>query len=476
MNDKVDNNPITPDDVFEKFISQFPTVKHTYQQVLNQKDINHFQKVWSKEFISYRGRYKKKHIDTKKEQEYKNCLFTIYSYHWDEVDGFQINMENIGYKIGKSPATVDRMILFFIKTGILERCHNYSVGRQTYFYHKNSSLFNYMYKSINNEYYTWIINNNNQNKLNNKQYNSSYVFTNRNDNYIDKIKKRGRKPITYTPNFKLLKRIEKEFLPIIDKLNHKQHEKLQIDFGLRFSDKNGNFTGRSSSYFCFTLNEDKQHKHDNTMIPRKVFLNEVGLVGYKQIYDIKSEVPRTTILSNTGIWKPENYDFYTDVIEQSQVAEITRNRLKELYMRFNFDIGTDKELYNHFRRSRIFTIKHEYGMSIKAAERLYYLNLENECEYTFDEWTMLRNAIEKIQGKSWGNLIFWWTSLIQIKTIYEVLKDTKIRIYNVYDGFYGPSEIEKQYLVYKVKEAADYVYDEYINKTPYPYSGTSFDI
>jgi hypothetical protein len=277
MNDNIDNNPITPDDVFEKFISQFPTVKHTYKQILNQNDIKHFQKVWSKEFISYRGRYKKKHIDTKKEQEYKNCLFTIYCYHWDEVDGFQINMENIGYKIGKSPATVDRMILFFLKTRKLERCHNYSVGRQTYFYHKNSSLFNYLYKALNNDYYTWILDNTNTNKLNNKQYNSSYVFTNKNNNDIDKPKKRGRKPITYTPNFELLKRIENEFLPIIDKLNRKQHGKLQIDFGLRFSDKNGNFTGRSNSYFCFTLNEDKKHKHDNTMIPRKQFLSEVGL-------------------------------------------------------------------------------------------------------------------------------------------------------------------------------------------------------
>jgi hypothetical protein len=212
------------------------------------------------------------------------------------------------------------------------------------------------------------------------------------------------------------------------------------------------------------------------MIGRKEFMKQVGLIEYKQIYDIKSEVPRTTILANTGIWKPDSYDFYTDVIEQSEVKEITRNRLKELYMRFNFDMGTNKELFNHFRRSRIFTLRHEHGISLKEAENLYYLNLENDCEYSFDDWVSLQNAIKKIQGKSWGNLIFWWTSLIQIKTLYEVLKETNIRIYNVFDGFYGPQEISKSYLVNKVKQSSDYIYNQYIKNTPYPYSGTSFDV
>jgi predicted transcriptional regulator len=476
MTKNVNIHSITDNEIFEKFVSKFPTSKPTGKPVLNQKDIDHFQKVWNKEFISYRGRYKKEHIDTKKENEYKNCLFRIFTYHWDKVDGFQLNMESIGQKIGKSFITVDRMILLFLKTGILERCHNYMAGRQTYFYHKNSSLFNHLYKSINNDYYVWIFNNHNNNIVNTKHNNISNVFTNRNEDDIDKPKKRGRKPKTYTPNFELLKRIEKEFLPIIDKLNKGQHNQLQIDFDLRFSEKNNNFTGRSHSFFCYTLNEEKTHKEDNTMIPRKQFMNKVGLIGYNQIYDIKSEVPRTTILSNTGIWKPDSYDFYTDVIEQSQVDEITRDRLKELYMRFNFDIGTDKELFNHYRRSRIFTLKHEYGMGLKQAKDLYYLRYDNDVEYTFEEWVMLKDAIKNIQGKSWGNLIFWWTSLIQVKTIYEVLKDIGIRIYNVYDGFYGPPEIKKKYLVDMVKQSASYVFNRYIKDTSYPYTGTSFDV
>jgi predicted transcriptional regulator len=451
-------------------------IKRKEKPVLNQKDIDTFQRVWGNEFISYRGRYRKKHRDTKKENEYKNCLFTIYFYHWDKIDGFQINMESVGEKIGKSAITVDRMILLFIKSGILERCHNYFVGRQTYFYHKNTSLFNYLYKSISNDYYQWIFNNDNKQIVNNNRYNYSNVFTNRTQNGIDKLQKRGRKPKIYKPNFELLEQIKKEFLPIIDELNEGQHEKLQIEFNLRFSEKNMNFTGRSYSAFCFTLNDNKRHKEDNTMISRKEFMKQVGLIDYKQIYDIKSEVPRTTILANTGIWKPDSYDFYTDVIKQSEVNEITRDRLKELYMRFNFDMGTNKELFNHFRRSRIFTLRHEHGINLKEAENLYYLNLENDCEYSFDDWVSLQEAINNIQGKSWGNLIFWWTSLIQIKTLYEVLKVTKLRIYNVFDGFYGPPEISKSYLVNKVKQSSGYVYNHYIKNTPYPYSGTSFDV
>jgi predicted transcriptional regulator len=464
MNKK--ENSITIDEVIEKYKLLYPTTNTGKKTVLTQKDITRFEKVWKKEFISYRGRYRKKHTDTKKETEYKNCLFRIFFKHWDEADGFQINMENVGEIIGKSYITVHRMILFFLKTGIINRCHNYYVGKQTYFYHKNSELFNYLYKSKCNDYYTWILNN--KNNINNNINNNSNVFTNKKRKTVTEPNKRGRKPKIYTENYKLLSKIEKEFSPIIEKLNRKQHEKLQINFGLRFN-KNGNYTGRTSSSFCYTLNEDKKHTFDTTMIPRSLFMKNVGLTGYKQVYDIKSEVPRTTILSNTGIWKPDSYDFYTEVVKESQPLEVTREKIKELYMRFNFDTGTDKELFNHYKRSRKFSIGHEYGLKYNEASKLYDLRLDNDEEYTFDEWVLLKNVINKLQGKSWGNLIFWWTSLIQIKTIYETLKDTGIRIYNVYDGFYSPREITKKYLVTTVKQSADYIYNKYIKKTPYPY-------
>ena len=142
MDETTKRDSITDDEIFERFIASLPAIKRREKPVLNQDDINKFQKAWDNEFISYRGRYRKKHIDIKKENEYKNCLFAIYFHHWDTIDGFQINMESIGKKIRKSPATVDRMILLFIKSGILERCHNYFVGRQTYSYHKNTALFN----------------------------------------------------------------------------------------------------------------------------------------------------------------------------------------------------------------------------------------------------------------------------------------------------------------------------------------------
>jgi len=81
----------------------------------------------------------------------------------------------------------------------------------------------------------------------------------------------------------------------------------------------------------------------------------------------------------------------------------------------------------------------------------------------------LKNVIGDIQGKSWGNLVFWWTSLIQIKTIYTVLKETGIRIYNVYDCFYSPKEITKKYLIKIVKQSSEYIYKKYIKNTLYPY-------
>ena len=467
--DRKNYDTITDDEVFNQFLKLFPKTKSKKRTVLSQKDINKFNRVWKKEFISKRGRYKKEFFDTKKEAEYKNCLFVIFTKHWDKEDGFQLNMKTTGKLIEKSFVTVSRMITVFLKTGILVRCHNYMAGKQTYFYHKNTVLFNHLFKGISNEYYEWIISN--KNNLNNDINNNSNVFINTKTKTENKTttekKKRGRKPKTYKPDYDLLSKIEKEFLPIIDKLNKNQHKRLQINFGLRFNDR-GNFTGRSSSFFCYTLNENKSN-YDSSMIPRSEFLYDLGLSNYKQTYDIKSEIPRTTILCNTGIWKPDNYDFYLDVVNNSSPLEVTRQRIKELYMRFNFDTGSDKELFNHFKRSRVFYLRHEYGLSFKDTYKLFDLRLENDEEYNFNDWVLLKNEINRIQGKSWGNLIFWWSSLIQIKTIQTVSKETGIRIYNVYDGFYSPKEITKNYLIEVVKRSADYIYKKYIKNTKYPY-------
>jgi len=457
------------DEVIKKIQLQYKKSKNqntTKKIILSQKDIDQFNRIWKQEFISFRGRYRKEYFDTKKETDYKNCLFTIFSRHWDDVDGFQINMKSTGELIGKSLVTVSRMIQLFIKSGLLVRCHNYMRGKQTYFYHKNSVLFNHIFTSISNEYFNWITIN--KNSKQNNIINNTNVFTNtkQKKGIVSKSKK-GRKPRRYEPNNELLLKIEKEFLPIVDKLNRKQHEKLQINFGLRFNSK-GNYTGRSTSFFCYTLNEKKKN-YDTTMIPRSKFLIDVGLSGYKQVYDIKSEVPRTTILCNTGIWKTDSYDFYIDVLNKTKPLEVSREKIKELYMRFNFDFGTDKELYSHYRRSRVFKLRHENGLSFTESYKLYYKRLDINEEYTFDEWKVLRDEINNLQGKTWGNLIFWWTSLIQIKTVYEILKETGTRIYNVYDGFYCPSGISKNYMIKKVKQSSEYIFNKYIKNTVCPY-------
>ena len=459
----------TDDALYEEFKSLYPAKKTENKIVLTQKDISRFNELWAKEFISYRGRYKKKHIDKKKEAEFKKCLFTIFTLHWDQPDGFQINMKTIGKAIAKSFITVDRMILFFLKTGILCRCHNYMQHKQTYFYHKNGPLFNYLYKVRSNDYFDWVYaKNHNKDLLYLQDEYCSNSSEKKTKQLITSGKKRGRKPKTYIPDYNLLSAIVKEFLPVYDKLNKKQHEMLKINFGLRFN-KNGNFTGRSHSFLCQTRNEKNDHSYDSTLPLRSEFMKELGLSGYKQVYDIKSEVPKTTILCNTGIWKPDEYDFYAKVVMGCEPLEINRELVKQLYMRFNFDTGSDKEQFNHFRNYRIFKLKCEHQISTVNATKLYYFRLENDAEYTFEEWTVMKDVINKIQGKSWGNLIFWWTSLIQTKTIFEILKDTGIRIYNVYDGFYAPQQITKKYLAAVVKKSANYIYDKYIKTTKYPY-------
>jgi hypothetical protein len=216
------------------------------------------------------------------------------------------------------------------------------------------------------------------------------------------------------------------------------------------------------------------------MEKRSDFLKRVGLADYKEIYDIKSEVPRTTILANTGVWKPDSYDAYEEARKLSVIEIINRELVKKLYMRFNFGTGTLKQRFNYYRNSRIEELKKEHGLeSYIDAEKLYYFRLQDifgkypvtplmQCgtlmEYTFEEWVELGEAIEKIQGKSWGSLIFWWTSLIQVQTLYTVLEEKKIRVYNVYDSFYGPDGITKEYIKEVIERSALFVYENYIKE------------
>jgi hypothetical protein len=369
------------------------------------------------------------------------------------------------------------------------------VGKQTYFYHKNAALFKHLFCGGTNEYAVWI-----NTKKSNAAGKKFTHYNNINQQAIGAItNKRGRKAITYKADTKLYNKIQKDFLSLYDELNAGQHEDLQINFGLHF-DNRGNYSGRSSSYFCLTLNEKKKDDSDSTMEKRSDFLKRVGLAGYKELYDIKSEVPRTTILANTGIWKSDDYDIYTEIIRKSEVQEINREVIKKLYMRFNFGTGSMSQRYNYFRNYRIKTLQKEYGLDCKScgrfskcshhnsmrckkhkqAEKLYYIRLQDtlnskykipnqlqygtSLEYTYEEWVALGKAIEEIQGESWGNLIFWWTSLIQVYTVYQIWKEKNIRIYNVYDGFYGTGEITRNYIRKVVKKSALYIYKNYIKE------------
>jgi hypothetical protein len=489
------------DKEFEAFTKRYMAdnrIRITAQErTLTQKEIDICQEVWKREFTSKRGRYKKEHFDSNKENSYKNCLFAIYKYHWDDVDGFQLDMKRLGVIAGKSVQTVDRILLFLLECGLLVRCHNYMVGKQTYFYHKNAALFKHLFCGETNEYTVWI-----NSKKSNTEKTVDNSFKHSNNISVDVItNKRGRKTLVYKADTKLYNKIQKDFLSIYDELNAGRHEDLQINFGLHF-DSRGNYSGRSSSYFCFTLNEKKKENSDSTMERRSDFLKRVGLAGYKELYDIKSEVPRTTILANTGIWKSDDYDIYTEIIRKSEVQEINREVIKELYMRFNFGTGSMSQRFNYYRNYRIKTLQKECGWDCKScdtfskcghhnsmkckkhkqAEELYYVRLQDimngkyeisyqlqygtSLEYTHEEWVALGKAIEEIQGESWGNLIFWWTSLIQVYSVYQIWKEKNIRVYNVYDGFYGSGEagITKDYIRKVVKESALYIYKNYIKE------------
>jgi hypothetical protein len=373
-------------------------------------------------------------------------------------------------------------------------------GVQSYSYHKISALFTHIFKNETQEYHLWMSKRNSNFNIDNNKYkkhNNLIIRDKKNINednqYNDNIhtnvdtNKRGRKKIMYKANVDLYKKLVDDFMSIYNRLNEGQHEDLQIDFGLHF-DARGNYSGRSMSHFCLTLNEKKEQKDDSTMEKRSVFLKRVGLSDYKEIYDIKSEVPRVTILANTGIWKADDYDIYEAIINECDFLyqeQISREEIKKLFMRIYFGTGTVKQRYNYYRNDCIRDLQLMYGLTCKAckkekcesrnkrlkcenhtvAKNYYYKHLEEyHAEYTFEYWKEMSRAVEKVIGKSLGNLIFWWTSLIQVYTIYQILEEKNIRVYNVYDGFYAANGcgITKEYVADMVKKSALYVYENYM--------------
>jgi hypothetical protein len=494
-------------------------------------DLERFEKYWNGSFehtswtSGIDGLTKRAY---KTREKYEAILFSIWKNHrdWqdeDEDNGFQINC--------KENRTIYRVRKLAEEAGLLNLVRNYSVGNHTRTYHKNNILFDLIYRDKQNKYGNWL------NKVRDNKEQDII-----NDIHLDDINKLKipyvdtslKYSIPKTKIKKLNYDIEKLYIlsntmrpyyhKLLLKLNNSvidKRMKLKADFNpddfklksFLYFDQTGLPKGRPWSYFCSTLNDQKKHKKiDISFKFRNVFLNEIGLNDYFEVYDIKSEIPRVNWLFHTGEWKDDNYDFYSEIIKDTGMLkyfdwEIQRSQtqyseyedsMKQLFMRVYFGKGSDKQSFNGYekdKRQRIldntapqcWTDLDKLNWKERKTGRnnfrsivcIFGKNCPNiktcnafkdldkwETEKKFNEdtgyeiWTDVCNSVRKVCGKSIGSLIFWYAFFIETEVKIELLRRGKV-VYNVYDGFYFNQDITNEIKdIINIK--AKYVYNKFM--------------
>jgi hypothetical protein len=232
-----------------------------------------------------------------------------------------------------------------------------------------------------------------------------------------------------------------------------------------YYDKNGFPTGRPYCYFNSTGNDNKKHK-DTSIELRKDFLKKIGLGDYYEVYDIKCEVPRVNWLFHTGQWKDDNYDFYSEIVKDTEMEKyldwkVQRGEtkfteyddsMKRLFMRIYFGKGSDRQSFNGYLNSKLDRLKNNYAQ--------YWDDVSDKLDIDFNIWQELCKSTRKICGQPLGNLIFWFSFFIETEVKIELLKRGK-KVYNVYDGFYFNEDISGE-IKQLIKEKANYVYIKYM--------------
>jgi hypothetical protein len=435
-------------------------------------ELERFNKVWNGHFQAatkvpnVKG-YTRRGYQTK--TRYENILFSIWKHHpdWDLRNGFQIKCQD---------RAIYRVIELAISAGLLIKVKNYSTGKHTRLFHKNHSLFDAIFRNEKNKYGSWL---NQDNKNNSKYYiihelmlNNVRLSKDINMPYLDTktvIKSRVYKKLNYdlTKLHILCKTMLPRYYKLWEKMNAAAVDKdLMFRSWLKFDNRELP-TGRPYSYFCSTLNRKKKHKvFDPSMEYRDEFLTRVGLSDYYEVYDIKSEIPRINWLFHTGEWKDDNYDFYAEIIKDTEFIKYLdwqldrgetkyteyEDSMKQIFMRIYFGKGSDKQSYNGYLNNKLDRLGDDWMN--------YWIQQDEGFELNLDLWKVICDSVRKFCGVPIGNLIFWYAFFLETEVKIELLRSGK-KVFNVYDGFYYNEDISKE-----IREILDtksrYIYNEYM--------------
>jgi AcrR family transcriptional regulator len=411
-----------------------------------------------------------------KQKTFEDVLFAIWRTHPDK-NGIQINPSKIK---GTSERTVYMVIELAEKAGLLNKTRGYSVGKFYRHYRKNKELFNSVFRKGEKKYDKWLEESRKVetscDKLAEEIEKTDIVKLTNLDGKREYKRTRGKrrkwKPEKMPYDLEKLHELSKTMLPryrdIVVKLNGAAvHEGLKFTTFLYF-DEFRMPTGRPTSYFNLTRNDAKRgRKRDTAIENRSDFLKRAGIAGYREVYDINSEVPRVAYLFHTGKWKPKSYDFYAEIIKDAGLTDadgriISRNGsretdygdgMKAMFMRIYFESYSDKNSFRLFESEMIKRFEDEdWSVGELIAKR--------ELLVTKKDWPRLCESTRKIVGTSIGPLVFWYTFFIEAEVLLELLKRGK-KVYSVYDGFYYDKDIGGEIDIL-VRKKALFVYKNYM--------------
>jgi hypothetical protein len=429
---------------------------------------------------------------------YEQILFSIWRNHhyFEKHNGFQISIRD---KNGKINGVRSKVINKAVEAGLLIIVKNYSTGNHTRIYKKNNILFRQVFGTA---YDNWNKSVSKSNRKNNttektktadnekssKEKSNSDIIIPKDDIMQSKIDNINNLDIKKLANLdiketlKLSKKeienlnydiyklydLKKKMLPYYYKLMLQLNE-AAIDDRLKFTtflyfDKKGLPSGRPYSYFAGTLNDEKKHDKDDDRQSRKDFLTEIGLDDYIEIYDMKSQVARVNYLYHTGRWKPDSYDFYEEILKNTEAYkngdEVIIRDIKKIKKWMKGDLTDEElELYYHEEDTmkKIFMrLFFRENKSLKQTFTYYkrdFLKRKIIDKYLFDDidypsikqlqWLDYYCATVKTALPSIDNLNFWFCFFLETELKIELLNRGK-KVYNIYDAFYYHEKLKDE--------------------------------
>jgi len=183
--------------------------------------------------------------------------------------------------------------------------------------------------------------------------------------------------------------------------------------------ENNEFKGRVFNALCFTKSGKKHYMASDKRLLRADLLKAIGLPDYKEVFDIKSQIPRLTYILQNG-----NYD---DVDDFYVIDGVERQIVKRLSMYAYFDKSKKLGAWHSCR----WFLNEYFNNNERNDEELREKAKEQFSKWFGTIWGHYRKLFIPI-----GNEIFLWTSLWEQLIIKEARERLGAHIVNVYDGFY----------------------------------------